>query len=177
MRISSLGRAARAKAGIKVRQPLAKAIVKVLSSKEREALTRLTAEIMGEINVKGIEFSGEEISQGLPGYSLAGDAQYQVAVNIGLTAELIGEGVSREIVRRLQNMRRSANFDIADHIVTYYQTEGQVKQVMVDFGDYIKQETLSLQLLDSPPPDDAYAEKYHVSGSEILLAIKLARNP
>ncbi|MEA3442082.1 MAG: isoleucine--tRNA ligase [Chloroflexota bacterium] len=174
MKISSLGRAARAKAGIKVRQPLAKAIIKVSSTKEKDALTRLAAEIIGEINIKEIEFSDEEVSQDLPGYSLARNAQYWVAVSTELTPELIGEGVSREIVRRLQNMRRTANFDIADHIVTYYQAEGQVKQVIVDFGDYIKQETLSLQLLDSPPPEDAYVERHRISDGEVSLAIKVA---
>ena len=75
-------------------------------------------------------------------------------------------------MRRLQNMRRAAGFDVADHIITYHQTGEQVKQVVLNFADYIKQETLSWELLDAPPPDGAYGEKHFISGSEILLAIK-----
>ena len=179
MRISSLGRAARAKAGIKVRQPLSKMVVEVESKEEERALDKLTSDILAEVNVKEIVILSpikEEISQELcgnmPGYSIAGDAKCRVTLNIELTPELVGEGVSREIVRRLQNMRRAAGFDVTDHISTYYQTGEQVKQIMTDFADYIEQETLSSELLNVPPPENAYGERHRISGDEILLAIK-----
>jgi len=172
MRISSLGRAARAKAGIKVRQPLSNMVVKVESEEEEKALNRLANDILAEVNVKEMALSPKEFPSNMPGYSLAGDAKYQVALNTQLTPELFGEGVSREIVRRLQNMRRTANFDVADYIITYYQAEDQLKQVMINFADYIKQETLSAKLLDAPPPEDAHGERHYISGNGILLAIK-----
>jgi len=176
MKISSLGRAARAKAGIKVRQPLSRAVIRVVSVKERESLTRLADEIMGEVNVKGIEFSEESEPHGLPSYTLSGDSQYWVAVDTALSPALIGEGISREIVRRIQNMRRTVDLNITDHIITYYQSGEQVEQVMVDFADYIEQETLSLELVNGHPAEDAYAEKYRISGEEISLAIKKVQN-
>ena len=178
MKISSLGRAARAKAGIKVRQPLSSMVVKVESEEEEKALNRLTNDILAEVNIKEISIVlclrtsdfGLRTSS-MPGYSVAGDAKYQVALNTQLTPEMLCEGMSREIVRRLQNMRRAAGFDVADYIITYYQTGEQVKQVVLNFADYIKQETLSWELLDAPPPDGAYSEKHYISGNEILLAI------
>ena len=173
MKISSLGRAARAKAGIKVRQPLAKVVVKATSAREREALRNLATEIQEEINVKELEFSSNESPPDMPGYSIAGDARFWVAVNTELSPDLAAEGISREIVRHIQNMRRSAKFDIADHIITYYQAEESVKQVMIDYADYIKQETLSLELIDNFHPDEAYAEKHRISGSDISLAVKI----
>ena len=109
----------------------------------------------------------------MPGYSIASDARYWVAISTELSSELLAEGVSREIVRRLQNMRRTANFDIADHIITYYQAEEPIRPVMVDFADYIKQETLSRELVNEPPPKGAYIEKHHISDSDVLLAVKL----
>ncbi len=173
MKIASLGRAARARAGIKVRQPLLKAIIGGLSEEERKSITRLADDIVGEINVKDIEFSGELEPQGLPGDVVSRDAQYWVAVDTTLSPALIGEGISREIVRRVQNMRRTAALDIADHIIIYYQCGEQLGRVMLDFADYIQQETLSRELVNGYPSDgDAHAEEHNISGDKLSLAIK-----
>jgi isoleucyl-tRNA synthetase len=171
-RISSLGRAARAKARIKVRQPLAKVVAKVESEEETEVLIKLAAEIKEEINVKNMDFSLEESFLDVPGYSVAADGRYWVAINTELTPELIAEGISREIVRHLQVMRRAANFDVAEYVVAYYQAADSVEQVMTDFADYIKRETLSRELIDGLPPHGSYTEKHRISGSDILLAVK-----
>ncbi|MBN2186737.1 MAG: isoleucine--tRNA ligase [Dehalococcoidia bacterium] len=189
-KISSLGRAARAKAKIKIRQPLGKLMVKLSSREEKRALERFTAEVMEEINVKelitlseaksavvlGIEFAKEpaEFPSDVPGYSVASDDRYWVAVDTELTPDLMAEGASREVVRYLQSMRRTAQFDITDHIITYYQAEESVRRVMVDFADYIKQETLSHELIDSFAPDADYIEEHRVSDSNIVLAVKKA---
>jgi isoleucyl-tRNA synthetase len=182
MEISSLGRAARAKAGIKVRQPLGKAVVGVETEQEKKALENLATEVMEEINVKQLIMLSEakereKFSSDMPGYSVAGEARYWVAISTELTPELIAEGISRELVRYLQNMRRSAKLNITDHIITYYQTKGTlIKQVMDTFAGYIKKETLSQELIDALPPDGAYSEKHRISNSEVSLAIKKA-NP
>jgi len=174
MKVSSLGRAARASAGIKVRQPLGKAVIKVESEEEEETLGRLTGQILEEINVKQVEFSREESPPEVSSaYSVASDARHWVATSTELTPQLIAEGMSREIVRRLQNMRRAADFDIADRIVTYYQANEPVKQAMVDFADYIKQETLSQKLVDGVPPKEAYTEKLRISQCEVVFGVKL----
>ena len=176
MTVCSLGRAARAKAGIKVRQPLAKALVKVRSSVEREGLQRLAYQILEELNVKELEFAEEDITGDKPGYALAADGDCWVAVTVELSPELKAEGVAREVVRRLQTMRRSAGLDIADYIVAYYQGEDSIQQVMTKFADYIKQETLSRQLVLAPPPAGSHTEKHRISNSEVLLSIKKEPN-
>jgi len=175
MRISSMGRAARAKAGIKVRQPLEKLIVKANSAEEKRALHRLAHEILEEVNVKEVDILGPEdgeLSDDMPGYSVNSDSGYWVAVKTEITPELLSEGVSREMVRRLQNMRRAANFDVADHIIIYYQSAELIKQVVADFNDYIKRETLSREIVDGFPPNGAYAEKHRILGDDILLAVQ-----
>jgi isoleucyl-tRNA synthetase len=177
MKISSLGRAARAKAGIKVRQPLAKAVVGVDTKEEKKALQKLATEVMEEINVKQLIILSEakereKFPSDMPGYSMAGEDRHWVAINTELTPELIAEGISRELVRYLQNMRRNAKLNITDHIITYYQTrEPLIEQVIKTFADYIKQETLSQELIDRLPPDEAYGEKHRISNSEVFLAI------
>jgi len=181
MEVCSLGRAARAKAGIKVRQPLAKTIVGVANTSEKKAVESLANEIMEELNVKQLVVTTEEndraFTTGIPGYSVTNDAKYRVAVITELSPELVAEGVSRELVRHLQNMRRNAGLDITDHIITYYQTgEPLIREVIANFADYIKQETLSEEITDSAPPDDTSGEKHRILNGEISLAIRKA-NP
>jgi isoleucyl-tRNA synthetase len=172
MTVCSLGRAARAKAGIKVRQPLAKALVKVRSAGEKKALQKLTHQILDELNVKEVDFrEAEEISD-KPGYASAVEGDYWVSVATELSPELEAEGIARELVRRLQTMRRSAGLDIADHIVTYYDGGDSIQLVMSKFADYIKQETLARELISAVPPDGSYAEKFRISSYEISLGIK-----
>lgn len=172
IRISSLGRAARSKAGIKVRQPLAKVVVKVRATKEKEALERLSHQILDELNVKEVEFTEEEFPGEGAGYAIAIEGDYQIAVSTELSPELIAEGIAREVVRRLQMMRRSAGFDIADYITTYYDGETQIRQVMEKFADYIRQETLSRELVEGAPEPGAYTETCHINGNEVVLGVK-----
>jgi isoleucyl-tRNA synthetase len=172
MTICSLGRAARAKANIKVRQPLAKALVKVRSASERNALGKLTHQILDELNVKEMDFGEEKEVIDRPGYVSAVEGDYGVAVATELSPELEAEGIAREVVRRLQTMRRSSGLDITDHIVAYYQGGDSLERVMTGFADYIKQETLTTELISAIPPDGSHTERFRISGYEILLGIK-----
>jgi len=171
IKISSLGRAARAKAGIKVRQPLARLIVKAVSDADRDALQRLSREIKEEVNVKEIEFATDETGLNASVFCLAKDGDNWVAIDTEISDELLAEGVSREVVRRLQNMRKAANFNITDHIISYYQTDELITKVLTDYSTYIKKETLSSQLVDSCPPSQSYQEQFRISGRDILLAV------
>ncbi len=176
MRIASLGRAARSQAGIKIRQPLAGVTVKVSSSRERESLKRLEPQLLEELNVKGLNVATEvvtnEVRSHMPDFVVATEGGYTVAIEVKLSPQLEAEGMAREIVHRLQTMRRSAGFDIADHIITCYQGDDYIRGVMADFADYIKQETLSEKLTEDTPEEGAFTEKYELSGHEVLLGVK-----
>jgi isoleucyl-tRNA synthetase len=169
MKISSMGRAARSQVGIKVRQPLPKLLLKVSSERQKRAIRRLGAQIIEEVNVKDLDIVGELPAMGWPVVS-EGDLVVMLVTDI--PPELAAEGMAREIVRRLQTMRRSAGFEIADHITTYYQGEDYLRQVMTDFADYIKQETLSEQLVEGVPEEGAFIQNYQLGGYKILLGIK-----
>jgi isoleucyl-tRNA synthetase len=172
IKVSSLGRAARSEAGIKVRQPLEEVMVKVGAKKEREALERLTPQLLEELNVKGLGFVEETAELEKAGYVVVSEGSHAVAISKDIPDELLAEGMAREIVRRLQTMRRSAGFDIADHIVTCYQGDDYINQVMSDFADYIKQETLSRELVEGAPGTGAFSESHKLSGHEITLGVK-----
>ena len=76
------------------------------------------------------------------------------------------------MVHRLQTMRRSAGFDIADYIITYYQGEAYIKQVVEAFAPYIKQETLSRQLVNEVPEEGIFTRSYRLGDFDILLGVE-----
>jgi len=167
-RLCSLGRAARSRAGIKVRQPLSRALVRVRYPEEIKGLKRLEGPFLDELNVKSLEVLEGSLPEGMP---YAEEAGYLVALDPTLSPDLLAEGLSREIVHRLQNMRRNAGFDIADHIVTYYRAEGLLARVMAEYAEYIKQETLSRELVPGVP-EDVYREEHRLKEGVILLGVK-----
>jgi isoleucyl-tRNA synthetase len=69
-------------------------------------------------------------------------------------------------------MRRSAGFDIADYIETYYQGDPEIERVIGNFADYIRQETLSRRLVAASPPAGAYKESCRLAGGEVVLGVK-----
>ncbi len=173
MKISSMGRAARSQGGIKVRQPLEGVYVSfgMGQALKSEAIKQ---SVRDELNVKWIELATQEELAAMaknPDYTVDDVANPSTALYTKISPELAAEGVAREIVRRIQTMRRSAGFDIADHIITYYQGGDYVGQVMKDFAEYIKQETLSQQLVEGIE-EGVFTESFKLSGYEVLLAVK-----
>jgi len=184
--ISRLGRAARAQAGIKGRQPLSAAYAGIQSSDNLKLWNRVIDQVKEEMNVKKLKIAMEE-NLGLQYFTtlqyftsrpdtyaveMMQATGYFVAIDKRIPPELLKEGRAREIVHRLQSMRKAAGFDIADHIVTYYQAQGELGQVIQEFSSYIGQETLSRELLAWPPAPGAYQETHRIDGEEIALAVK-----
>jgi isoleucyl-tRNA synthetase len=166
MKVSSLGRAARSNAGIKVRQPLARVFVEVRSKGERDALERVKSQIVEELNVKDVVIQAPTATAGVSA------PEPVVSIDNNITPELADEGTARELVHRLQTMRRSAGFDIADYIITYYQGGPLVQRVIVKHGPYIKQETLSRDLIEGIPKEGAYTERHRIAGEEVVLGVR-----
>lgn len=78
------------------------------------------------------------------GFTVAQERDYMAALDTGMTEDLLLEGLSREVVRRIQSLRKDADFDIADHIEIVYTTDtDQLKRAIEAFADYIKAETLA----------------------------------
>jgi isoleucyl-tRNA synthetase len=177
MKVSNLGRAARSRAGIKVRQPLPVNFVSLSSYSEQLALERVKPQILEELNVKDIKLATEAELADMArqaDYVVDNVANPSTAIYTEISPELLKEGLAREIVHRLQTMRRAAGFEIADHIVTYYQGDDYVRQIMEDenLASYIKQETLSRELNCGVPQEGAFTKNYKLSGHEILLGVR-----
>ena len=187
MRVVSLGRAARSKAGIKVRQPLATATAFAPTARQAEGLRRLADQVREELNVKELvvrtpsELPGggaagaAGLSAHLPeGAALAEDESgLAVGLDTRITPELADEGLAREIVHRIQNLRKAAGFDIADRIVVYYEGWDRLQEVFERHGAYVREETLAEELVrTAAPPPDAATEEQRVDGQTVRLAVK-----
>jgi isoleucyl-tRNA synthetase len=233
--LASVGLSARNSAGIKVRQPLAKAMAYV--GGKRTLSNEYIEIVMNELNVKGFNFvedaSNLVIYQVLPdnkklgprfgaqfpnvraaleaanmdevvkkvqaklsvdlevngeivtldadelmiqtkpveGLIIAEDKLITVALDAEITSELRIEGLAREIVRRVQAMRKNAEFNIEDRITTYYDVETDMFEVFQSWGEYIKAETLSTELVSGDPPANAYIENHKIDGQTLTLGV------
>jgi isoleucyl-tRNA synthetase len=106
------------------------------------------------------------------GRSLAEDAGYMVALTTEIDEKLRLEGLAREIVRRIQTMRKEADFRIEDTIHTWYQASDSLAPVFKTWRKYIREETLSKQLRKGKPPVDAFVQTFDLDGESLTLGVQ-----
>ena len=82
------------------------------------------------------------------GYKSATDTDNFIILNTELTDNLIMEGIARELVSKVQNLRKSKDFEIADRITLYYKGDELVSKSIKEFEDFIKGETLSIDIIE-----------------------------
>jgi isoleucyl-tRNA synthetase len=127
------------------------------------------------VTVAGKELEPEDIllkAQDVEGFAAAQDVGYTVAVTTAITPELADEGLARELVRRLQDMRREAGFALSDRITTWINGDAEVARVLAAHGDYICNETLTTELLQSPPPPEADSLEVDLEGTKARLGVR-----
>ena len=128
-----------------------------------------------QVEGKAVELSPAELlvqTQPAAGLAVAADKLITVAVDTVLTPELKAGGLAREVVRRVQAMRKDAGFDIADRITTYYQAPAELRAVFDSWAEYIQAETLTTRLVAGSPPTGAYSERHIVDGHKLTLGVK-----
>ena len=237
MRIASLGRAARSKGKVKVRQPLARVIVRARPDEARY-LPMIEEQVLEELNVKALEVADDDVLASFklrpnlpilgPKYgkqvgairaalesadastvaaqlragetvvvgdftldpdevlvdvearegftvSIDGSGGLMVGLDTELTPELLAEGMAREIVHRVQNVRKAAGLEIEDRILLYFSGTGVTRvldPVIEGHEDYIKAETLAERIVFAEaPPSGAYAEAQTIEGVELTVAV------
>jgi isoleucyl-tRNA synthetase len=238
-RIVTLGRSARTDAKVRVRQPLAKALV-VMPRAEVGDLGGLEAVISEELNVKGIELvagleelvtytvkpnfkqlgprfgaqvkgiakalagadaraivtgldesgearltvEGEPIVlgpddldvriEGREGFALAQEGAYGVALDVELSPELISEGIAREVVRAVQDLRKAAGLAVEDRIELWLRPT-DVSDAIERHGEFIASEVLATSgHVGSSPPDDGHTGSVSVDSGEVKIALRRA---
>ncbi|GLV56262.1 isoleucine--tRNA ligase [Dictyobacter sp. S3.2.2.5] len=243
MRIVGLGRAAREKAQIRVRQPLNALYVHVPTAAEEEALQRLSEQVLEELNIKDLELisadsdmlaytvrpqvkvlgpkygplvqkilahlkglsaheaqeaatqlnttgtltftvANKEVSltadevtilaTARPGFVTAEERGYIAALETTITPELREEGMVRDLIHFIQDMRKKAGFNIEDHIGVALYTEVELAHILQPYQQEIMVETLASNLLlsisqrDYPSFEEVYRERISPESSKKL---------
>jgi isoleucyl-tRNA synthetase len=113
----------------------------------------------------------EVTSQPKAGYGMAEGDNLLVAIETTLTDDLRDEGVARDIVRRVQNQRKEAGFDIADEIILYYETGPRLAGVFTKHGAGIMSETLAKELVASKPPKESNVAEYSLQNENVKIGL------
>ncbi len=139
-----------------------------------QALQRGEA-VSGEVAGVVFEVLPDEVEvrqQSAEGFAIAQEAGYVAALETTLTDDLVKEGLAREVVRRVQTLRKDADFNIADKIVVRYRASERLAAAIAQYADYIRAETLSESLEAAEPNDGFFCQDFAFDGETLSVGIK-----
>ncbi|MBN2532728.1 MAG: isoleucine--tRNA ligase [Spirochaetales bacterium] len=108
----------------------------------------------------------------LEGYATSTEQDVVIAIHTDIPEDLVLEGLAREIVRRVQNLRKEADLEMDDRIVTVYKAEGDLAKAIDAFSDYISRETLSTSLTEGTPnKENVWTISTKIEGMQLTVGI------
>jgi len=155
--------------------PKLRAALEGMDAAEVKARLDAGESVLVTVGAEEHELAADEIlvqSEPAAGLAVAAEKGVTVAVDAEITAELKAEGLARELVRRIQDLRKKADFNIEDRITTYYQAESELAAVFEAWGETIQAETLSTALEAGPAPKGAYSEELQIEGEKLVLGVE-----
>jgi isoleucyl-tRNA synthetase len=150
-RLVATGLAARNTAGIKVRQPLL-----AVTIAEKQLNPELESILLEELNIKAARYQGE-------GGSLTLDTE--------ISPELKLEGLARDLVRKIQELRKQSGFAVEDRIHLYYEGDGILAEALERWRDYIATETLAVAIARGVAPNGASVETLQIEGHSLRVSV------
>ena len=150
-RLVAGGLAARNAAGIKVRQPL-----RSVTIAERPLSRDLEAILLEELNIKSARYGGE-------GGGLTLDTE--------ISEELKLEGLARDLVRKIQELRKQSGFAVEDRIRLFYQGDGILADALERWRDYISTETLAVAVARGQAPEGASTQTLQIEGHDLQVSV------
>ena len=108
----------------------------------------------------------------LDGVSSSTDGGYAVGISSEVSEELEKEGIAREFVHRVQNMRKSAGFEISDRILLCVRDSSQIGSVLGEYSEYVSQEILADRLNQDLTGAESFTEDHDISGEHMTISIK-----
>ena len=150
----------------------------------RTALTELNGnEAMDEINATGelkLRLGEEEIvllkedllidMAQMEGYVSEGDNEVTVVLDTNLTEELIEEGFVRELISKIQTMRKEADFEVMDKITVYNDKNDKIAQLFEKNAEVIKSEVLATDILHEAPK--GYVKEWNINGENVDIGVE-----
>lgn len=128
--------------------PKMKEVAAVISGFTQDDIAVL--EKTGALNKSGYDFIPDDVlisSEDIPGWSVANDGSVTVALDIAVTEDLRREGIARDLVNRIQNLRKDSGMEVLDKIrITVQQPESDVRSAIDSFKNYICTETQALSI-------------------------------
>ncbi|MBQ1201344.1 MAG: class I tRNA ligase family protein, partial [Alistipes sp.] len=130
-----------------------------------------TLDVAGEtIVVTAADF--DITSEDMPGWLVASEGKLTVALDITVTPELEREGVARELVNRIQNIRKESGLEIVDKIRVEVEDCDVVREAVAHYADYICQQTLAVEVTCVQSPEGLSIDKYNeVNDTPVKIAI------
>jgi isoleucyl-tRNA synthetase len=150
-RLVVTGLAARNAAGIKVRQPL-----RAVTIAEKPLKPELESILLEELNIKAARYQGE-------GGGLTLDTE--------ISPELKLEGLARDLVRKIQELRKQSGFAVEDRIRLFYDGDGILAEALERWRDYIATETLAVAVARGEVPDGASTETLQIEGHNLKVSV------
>jgi isoleucyl-tRNA synthetase len=134
-----------------VRQPL-----RGVTIADKPLSPELEGILLEELNIKSARYAGE-------GGELALDTE--------ISDELKLEGLARDLVRKIQELRKQSGFAVEDRIRLFYQGDGILAEALERWRDYIATETLAVAVSRGEPPDGASTETRGIEGHDITVSV------
>ena len=151
----------------------------------RAAILALDAEQAGRALLSGepvsVDVDGDPLSvlpdeievrlQAHAGFEVAAEGAYLAALKTDLTPELEREGLAREFVRRVQDLRKQTGFDVADRIHLYAAASPKLEDAIREHREYIMGETLAVEMDSGEPPEGVIANRFEFDNEEVRIGL------
>ena len=108
-----------------------------------------------------------------PGFVAQSDASYTVVLDTNLTDELIAEGFIREVISKVQTMRKDAGFEVTDRIRLTYHTGDRLAAILEAGKDSLMKAVLALECENAVPEEGAYSQQLNINGEAAVLGVKV----
>ena len=109
-----------------------------------------------------------------PGFSAQMEGDVTVVLDCNLTPELIAEGYQREMVSKLQNMRKDAGFEVSDRIEVTYEAGDELAAAIEAGRDFIMQSVLATSFARGAAPEGAVSQEWDLNGKKAVLSVRKA---
>ena len=127
-----------------------------------------------EINGQLVEFSKDDLlisSESAEGFVSASDDGMTVVLDVHLTPELLDEGKTREIISKIQTMRKEAGFEVTDRIIIGYEASGDAKRVLEQYNKEITSSVLAGEMKEGTDAD-GFTRELDINGEKVVLSVK-----
>ncbi|MDF2594376.1 MAG: isoleucine-tRNA ligase [Clostridia bacterium] len=142
-----------------------------------KAMDELNTTGMLKLDIQGetIELTKEDVlidTAQKGGFVSAVDRGYTVVIDTNLSEELLEEGFVREIISKIQTMRKEADFEVQDHILVAYAGNEKIAAIMAKNNTLIASEVLAVEVAEGSL--DGYTKEWKVNGEEVTFTVKKA---